>query len=665
MRRWAVVIVLLAGALLVGTLAASARAADSWRPVPASCVGSTDVGGLCTEAANGGGLWQIALSPDGKHAYGTAWDTSRILLFDRDPATGALTPRDEAAVPTFTLPRDVEVAPDGEHVYVTGSAGELGVFARAADTGLLTAAGCVNNAGTSGCADARGMTSGTEIVLAPGGAQLYFFMIEGILTFDVDADTGALTQKGGAAGCLLVTPAEECGDLTAAGGFARQAAMSPDGESLYLPGEDNLTILDRDPTSGVLTQKPGPAGCFAATGDPCTPEPRLAEAHTVVAGPEGAQVYVAVTGGVLVFARAEDGTLTAQSCVNLDGSGGCSDGRNLSRPGYGAISPDGQHLVLTHGDTFPVDGNGFAVLAREADGDLVPVAGPDGCLSTDGTALDAPAAVPGGCRAYAGYGSTGNVVFDGDGRLYAASYYSGDVSTVAVIKRDFYPACADVAASVGHATPARVNLTCADRNGDALRYLVTSPPAHGTLDAIDPPGPAVTYTPSAGFAGADAFSYRAIAEDLESAPARAALSVAAGPPPVVRPPVVIPPPVARPRVDAPVALRWRVRGKRIKLERMRITELPATAEAELRCKGRRCPLRRTRIFTPSRRGAINVVKPLDVDQRRFRAGQRVDLRISVPGRIGQVLRFNLRRGKQPQALRRCMPIGSTAIRRSC
>ncbi len=317
-------------------------------------------------------------------------------------------------------------------------------------------------------------------------------------------------------------------------------------------------------------------------------------------------------------------------------------------------------------------GNGIAVLAREADGDLIPVAGQDGCLSTDGTARDAPEAVADGCRAYPAIGSTGNVVFDGDGRLYIPSYYVSDFTgAVTVIKRDFYPACADVAASVGHGTPTGVPLTCADRNGDALGYAVTTPPAHGTLGAIDQAGAAVTYSPFAGFAGADAFSYRATAAGLDSAPARATLTVAAAPPPPPPPPPpkgppqVIPPPVGLPRVNAPVALRWRVRGKRIKLERMRITELPASAEAELRCKGRRCPLRRTRIFTPSPRGAINIVKPLDIDQRRFRAGQRVDLRISVPGRIGQVLRFNLRRGKRPRALLRCMPIGSAAVRRSC
>ena len=112
-------------------------------------------------------------------------------------------------------------------------------------------------------------------------------------------------------------------------------------------------------------------------------------------------------------------------------------------------------------------------------------------------------------------------------------------------------------------------------------------------------------------------------------------------------------------------LRWRVRGKRIKLERMRLTRMPAGAEAELRCKGKRCPIRRTRIFTPRKRGAIDVVKPLDIDQRRFRAGQRLDLRIAAPGHVGQVLRFNLERGEEPKALQRCMPIGAASIRRSC
>ncbi len=385
--------------------------------------------------------------------------------------------------------------------------------------------------------------------------------------------------------------------------------------------------------------------------------------HALVASPDGGQLYATTDTGVLTFAVGDGGGLSPQSCVNLDGSGGCADGRNLGPASNAALSPDGESLVVSGIDS---GGNGITVLARGADGDLAPVAGADGCLSLTGLALDEPEPVPDGCHASASVGAEGDVEFVSDEQLVIGSYYATDSLTV--LKRDFYPECSDVAAAVGHASPAAVQLSCADRNGDALGYVVTAPPAHGTLGAVDQAGAAVTYTPSAGFAGADAFSYSGAAAGLSSAPARATLSVAAAPaspPPPPGPPALIPPPPGPPRVGADVALRWRVRGKRIKLERMRITQLPAGAEAELRCKGRRCPLRRTRIFTPSRRGAIDIARPLDIDQRRFRAGQRLDLRISAPGHVGQVLRFNLKRGKRPEALERCMPVGSTVIRRTC
>ena len=162
------------------------------------------------------------------------------------------------------------------------------------------------------------------------------------------------------------------------------------------------------------------------------------------------------------------------------------------------------------------------------------------------------------------------------------------------------------------------------------------------------------------FGAAGAFDVTVTATDAAGNARRAVRRVtvapAAKPPP--RPPQVA-------RVAARVQLRWRVRGKQIKLERMRLTRMPAGAEAELRCKGKRCPIRRTLIFTPGKRGAVDVVKPLDIDQRRFRAGQRLDLRISAPGHVGQVLRFNLERGEEPRALQRCMPTGAASIRRSC
>src|SRR5687767_15816211 len=107
-----------------------ASGADPWRPVPTSCVAQTDLGGTCTADADGDGLWQVAFSPDGRHAYGLAYDADAVLLLDRDE-TGALVPREGDAACLSEAPRagctevrmiddpmDVEVSADGLHVYV-------------------------------------------------------------------------------------------------------------------------------------------------------------------------------------------------------------------------------------------------------------------------------------------------------------------------------------------------------------------------------------------------------------------------------------------------------------------------------------------------------------------------------------------------------------------
>ena len=72
-------IALWAGALLMG--APAAVAADAWRPVPTSCVAATDADDACTDVAGAVGLWQVAIAPWGAHAYGSAWDPNRLLVF--------------------------------------------------------------------------------------------------------------------------------------------------------------------------------------------------------------------------------------------------------------------------------------------------------------------------------------------------------------------------------------------------------------------------------------------------------------------------------------------------------------------------------------------------------------------------------------------------------
>ena len=59
-------------------------------------------------------------------------------------------------------------------------------------------------------------------------------------------------------------------------------------------------------------------------------------------------------------------SLAFQSCVNTGGTAGCSQGRNLGEVSYGAVSPDGQTLVV--GNEYDVPG--IAIFNRDANGNL-------------------------------------------------------------------------------------------------------------------------------------------------------------------------------------------------------------------------------------------------------------------------------------------------------
>ena len=62
-------------------------------------------------------------------------------------------------------------------------------------------------------------------------------------------------------------------------------------------------------------------------------------------------------------------------------------------------------------------------------------------------------------------------------------------------------------------------LTCTDADGDQLTLSIVTGPAHGTLGAIA--AGAVTYTPDAGYFGADSFTFKASDGTADSAPATA------------------------------------------------------------------------------------------------------------------------------------------------
>jgi hypothetical protein len=119
-----------------------------------------------------------------------------------------------------------------------------------------------------------------------------------------------------------------------------------------------------------------------------------------------------------------------------------------------------------------------------------------------------------------------------------------------------------------------------------------------------------------------------------------------------------------PRVVSAVATRWGVSGMRIFLMQMKVKAPPKGAVAELRCKREKCPFKRIKV-TKVRKNAINVYKALKPRERRFRAGQRLELRINAPGYIGKVVRYRLKQGRIPSGQQLCLPPGASRPRKTC
>ena len=104
---------------------------------------------------------------------------------------------------------------------------------------------------------------------------------------------------------------------------------------------------------------------------------------------------------------------------------------------------------------------------------------------------------------------------------------------------------------------------------------------------------------------------------------------------------------------------WSVLGKRATITRLEIKRLRAGARVELRCIGKKCAFKRVKAKGKPKRGTLNVLKSLTKKQRKFRAGQTLEIRITAPRVIGKVVRYPIRAGKIPKAKELCLPPRTT------
>ena len=414
---------------LVGLLAAAvitlAVASVAWavgeltqKPSPNGCVTSNGTGGACGIGRTGSGsLDYVLVSPDGKHLY--ARGVASLATFTRDPATGVLSHdpgpggcmnasgvngcATEALVGNNG---EAFLTPDGEMLYIAANSDNtIGVFDRDPATGALTKLSCVGETAAGGCTDLRGLNNVTHIRLSPDGKQVYAAsgIGDSVAILNRDTTTGELSQHADTRGCISLTGAGTC-QTSAALNNPRALAVSADGKSVYVTAfeADAIVVFDRDATTGELAQKASPDGCWSASGHGGTCRTATAldsPGNTIEVSPDDENVYATSWGAndaYLIFDRASDGTLTQKAdkagCIADSGAGGlCEDVRSFDLPAAIAFGANSEVYIAAYLS------NAITVFDRDANGGLTQKPGKQGCISDtggadceDGTALASP-----------------------------------------------------------------------------------------------------------------------------------------------------------------------------------------------------------------------------------------------------------------------------------
>jgi DNA-binding beta-propeller fold protein YncE len=568
--------------------------------------------------------------------------------------------------------------------------------------------GCLTPGGTGGCGDSGPLLGARAIAIAPDGRTAYVAQpgSDGVVAFDADPATGALTRRPGTiTGNGISNPFS-----VAVSGDGRWVAVGSAGTQMQasdVPAPNaGVSLFRRDPASGALS----PGGCIAqGGGNGCADGHGLGGVVGVEISGDGTDVYAAswVGGdaqrGHLAVLRRSGGALTQSAggagCLATNGADGCRSARALRGPTAIALAPDGEHLYVA---TW-IDESVAAFDRKPADGSLAQagcVAAPSRAGALSCAAVDFldnpgddgdPSSQPAG------------IAFAGNARLYVAERRGRTIGALdrnpasgALRRRPGRAGCVtSQAALAGVCTPAR-SVSAADApqagslfetqgvaaHGDVLvagtlgNTAVTSyaigvggglTPVAGPRGCIAA-GRASSCTAGAGFAGGLApvdlalspdgrFAYAAMMRPFDALAGGGIMAFrvgggagaggAGGGSSAI------------PRVTAKVRPVWRKRRSHVVLRRLRVVEVPPDASVEVRCAGRRCPFKRKRFAV--RMGRVDASKAFR--RGRLRAAAKLQVRITRPGAIGKVVIYAVRRKGLPKGAVRCLPPGAATPER--
>lgn len=421
---WLVVLMAVSVALVAAPAASAAIGDLVQKPGAIGCIAAPSPATDCAAGRALAGASDVALSPDGKQAYVAAAgsfpsNAGGVAIFDRDQATGVLSQRAGAAgcvtqggsagacqnASALEYPSFVSVSHDGRNVYVVAGGStqsSIAIFDRDATTGNLTqkpgTAGCVSEDGSGGlCVDARAMASPRRVTLTSDGTSAYVgsftFGGGGLVVFDRDPVTGALTQKAGSAGCVTE---DGSGGQCTQGRLVSQAVnvtTSPDTKNVYVMSlYSGVSVFDRNVATGVLTQKPGREGCItdSGSGGTCTRGRGMQLAQAMTVSADGSHAYLAAAGTLVVLDRDPYGALAqkagAAGCVAADSKDGCAVWHGLRTALDVAVSGDG-HSIYTAAFDGSGSSPGIGIFGRHPlTGELTQKAGTAGCVTHDGSA---------------------------------------------------------------------------------------------------------------------------------------------------------------------------------------------------------------------------------------------------------------------------------------